>query len=84
VLDICELAVSLDPSNGAIRDSRGVALALTGKYDQAIQDFQAYVDWSKQNGRYDIDARQREEWIAALKRGQDPFSEQVLQSLRTP
>lgn len=84
VLDICELAVSLDPSNGAIRDSRGLALALTGKTDEAIEDFQAFVDWCKQNGCYDTSGRQREEWIAALKRGQNPFDEQLLQSLRNP
>jgi tetratricopeptide (TPR) repeat protein len=84
VLEICELAVSLDPSNGAFRDSRGLALALTGKTDKAIEDFQAFVDWCKQNGCYDTSGRQREEWITALKRGQNPFDEQLLQSLRNP
>jgi WD40 repeat protein len=84
VLEICELAVSLDPSNGAIRDSRGLALALTGSTAEAIEDFQAFVDWSKQNGYDDTEGRQREEWIAALKRDQNPFDEQLLQSLRNP
>ena len=82
VLDICELAVSLDPSNGAIRDSRGLALALTGKTDQAIQDFQAFVDWAGKYGSYVTEVKQREEWIAALKSGKNPFDEQTLQALR--
>ncbi|OGN72249.1 MAG: hypothetical protein A2X25_00880 [Chloroflexi bacterium GWB2_49_20] len=84
VLDICELAVAEDPSNGAIRDSRGLALALTGKTNEAIEDFQVFVDWSKQNGNYETDGRQREKWIAELRRGQNPFNEQLLQSLRNP
>ena len=82
VMNICELAVSEDPSNGGIRDSRGLALVLTGKTDEAIQDFQALVDWCKQNGCSDTLVSQREEWIAALKNGQNPFNEQLLQSLR--
>jgi WD40 repeat protein len=82
VLDICELAVSLDPSNGAIRDSRGLALALTGNTSQAILDFQTFIDWCRENGCYDTDGRVREEWIAALKGGQNPFDDQLLQSLR--
>jgi WD40 repeat protein len=84
VLDICELAVSLDLSNGAIRDSRGLALALTGKYAQAIQDFQTFIDWSKKNGQYETEGRKREEWIVALKSGKNPFDEKLLQSLRNP
>jgi hypothetical protein len=86
VLQACEDAVSLAPASQAAgnRDSRGLALALTGKADQAIEDFQTFVDWSKQNGFYDTDGRMREEWIAALKSGQNPFDGQVLQSLRNP
>jgi WD40 repeat protein len=86
VMPACERAVSLAPASqvAGFRDSRGFALALTGKTDKAIEDFQAFVDWSKQNGYYDADGRQREEWIAALKLGENPFDQQLLQSLRTP
>ncbi len=86
VMPACERAVSLAPANQAsgFRDSRGLALALTGQTDKAIEDFQAFVDWSMQNGYYDTDGRQREEWIAALKRGENPFDQQLLQSLRNP
>jgi WD40 repeat protein len=86
VLPACERAVSLAPASqvAGFRDSRGFALALTGQTDKAIEDFQAFVDWSKQNGYYDTDGRQREEWIAALKRGENPFDKQLLNSLRNP
>ncbi len=82
VLDICELAVSLEPSDAGIRDSRGLALALTGKFNEAIQDFQSMMDWCKKYGCSDTTGSQREQWITALKSGQNPFDEQTLQSLR--
>jgi WD40 repeat protein len=81
VADICELAVSQDPFNGDIRDSRGLALALTGKTNEAIQDFQAMVDWCKQNECSGTIVTQREQWIAALKSGKNPFDDQLLKSL---
>jgi tetratricopeptide (TPR) repeat protein len=85
VMPACERAVALAPESrlAGMRDSRGLALALTGKTDEAIPDFQALVDWCKQNGCYDTDGSQREQWIADLKSGKNPFNEQVLQSLLT-
>jgi WD40 repeat protein len=84
LMPACEGAVSLAPTSLAagFRDARGLALALTGKTAQAIEDFQAFVDWCKQNGYYDTYGRQREEWISALKLGQNPFDVQLLQSIR--
>jgi WD40 repeat protein len=82
VLSACERAVSLDPLPG-FRDSRGLARALTGDTKGAIEDFQAFVDWSKQNGKYDPDGKQREEWIASLKQGKNPFDQKTLDSLRS-
>jgi hypothetical protein len=35
----CEKAVELDSANGEIRDSRGVARAVTGDFTGAIEDF---------------------------------------------
>jgi tetratricopeptide (TPR) repeat protein len=86
VMPACDEAVSLASESlvAGFRDSRGLALALTGKTEKAIEDFQAFVDWSIQNGYYDSDGRQREEWIAALRRGENPFDQQLLQSLRNP
>ena len=63
----------LEPSNANIRDSRGLALAITGKTQAAIADFQALVDWCRQNGCSDTLGSQREQWIAALKSDQNPL-----------
>jgi hypothetical protein len=82
VMPACEEADSLSSSPG-FRDSRGLARALTGATKGAIEDFQAFVDWSKQNGLYDTQGKQREDWIAALQQGKNPFDQTTLDSLRS-
>jgi WD40 repeat protein len=81
VMDACERAVELAPDNGGFRDSRGVARALTGDYPGAIKDFKFYVEWSKENDRYDPDGLRREAWIAELEAGGHPFDEDTLAEL---
>jgi hypothetical protein len=82
VLDICDLAVTLSTYDPGVRDSRGLALALTGNTNEAIQDFQALLDWCKRYGCSDTTVSQREQWISIMKSGKNPFDEQTLQSLR--
>ena len=75
----CDLAVELDPSNGAVRDSRGVARALTGDFSGAIEDFQAFITWG-QGSSENIELRQ--EWVQALENGTNPIDEAVLEIIR--
>lgn len=78
VMQKCELAVQLDGSNPNIRDSRGLARALTGDLDGAIDDFQHFVDNST-----DYDAVQKRiAWIEELKIGINPFTPDLLESLK--
>jgi tetratricopeptide (TPR) repeat protein len=78
----CELAVELEPERGGIRDSRGLARALTGDFEGAIEDFQYYIAWGTTNreGRADLDLRRA--WIEALQQGINPFDEATLNALR--
>ncbi|NEP52090.1 MAG: hypothetical protein F6K65_26155, partial [Moorea sp. SIO3C2] len=78
VMDACEKAVAKDPENGGILDSRGLARALTGDTAGAISDFQAFVDWTNN----DKLKAQRQKWIDELQAGKNPFTEQLLESLR--
>ena len=78
VLDSCEKAVNLAPKNGNIRDRRGLARALTGDIQGAIEDFQAFVDWTSEDDR----KAQRQRWIEALRAGEDPFTPEELDRLR--
>jgi tetratricopeptide (TPR) repeat protein len=94
VLFACEKAVQLAPEDGTIRDSRGLARALTGNKSGAIEDFQAYIQWvdkflKEQTKLSDADKaqlnqlkRERQGWINALKAGKNPFTPEALKKLR--
>lgn len=73
----CETAVTLDPDNFHIRDSRGLARALAGDKRGAIEDFEAYVKKAE-----DADRRsERQAWIAALRQDKNPFTPKLLKTL---
>jgi WD40 repeat protein len=94
----CDRAVQLaKPENKAqFQDSRGLAQALTGKFSEAVEDFKAFVDWSKmEEGRdseSEADSRKmavwkqrresREAWIPQLLSGHNPFDAETLKTLR--
>lgn len=74
----CEKAVAFDPSHGEIRDSRGLARALTNNFKGAVEDFEAYIKLSDSSITRKT---QRQSWINDLKAGKDPFSDEVLESI---
>jgi tetratricopeptide (TPR) repeat protein len=79
-LPVCEQAVRLRPDAGAARDSRGLAKALTGDYEGAILDFQAFVD--SDDSKLIAGARPlREHWIEQLKEGENPFDAATLAAM---
>jgi hypothetical protein len=81
VLPACERAVQLAPETIPYRSNRGLARAFSGDIAGAIQDFQAYVEWSQQNGLYDELGSKRANWIAALQAGGNPFTPEILTNL---
>jgi tetratricopeptide (TPR) repeat protein len=78
----CDLAVQLDPS-GFSNDSRGLALALLGRYEEAAQDFRIFLDklGSEDIEGYNHYAPSRQLWIEVLEGGQNPFDAPVLRAL---
>jgi WD40 repeat protein len=82
VLDICELAVQLDETNGGIRDSRGLARALSGDLRGAIEDFTYFIDWYSQYDPNSPKIALRLDWIRALEAGSNPFDAATLEALR--
>jgi tetratricopeptide (TPR) repeat protein len=75
----CEKAINLAPNNVYIRDSRGIARALTGDKTGAIEDFQAFVNSFGISPKY---KEKRQGWIKELKAGNNPFPDEVLQELQ--
>ena len=77
VLEACEKSVTLAPEEEEVIESRGVARALTGNIEGAINDFQLSIEWTDN----DRDRLKRQEWIQSLKAGKNPFTPEVLSGL---
>ena len=83
MLEACGTAVALAPSDGDYHDSRGLARPLTGDTTGAVEDFEAFIAWEKQQQEPDTNAiTQRQQWIADLKAGRQPFDKATLEQLR--
>ncbi len=78
VLPACERAVALaDEWKYWAHDSRGLARALTGDVEGAIVDFEVFIAETA----YDDGRAVRQGWIDALRRGENPFTPEVLRAL---
>ncbi len=85
MLDACDTAVKLAPEDGNIRDSRGLARALTGDVSGAIADFEfAIAQWKATVASAKLIAT-RTQWVEVLRAGTDPkavFDAATLEGLR--
>lgn len=83
-LEYCERAIELR-AEPYIHDSRGVVYALLGDYGNAIVDFTIFVNYyekSYPDQRFPA-VEQRKAWIKTMQAGDNPFTEEVLDALRT-
>ncbi len=78
VLPACDKAVALAPEDGNIRDSRGLARALTGDTQGAITDFEAYIAQTEDKDR----KAQRQRWVKDLQAGKNPFTDAEIKKLQ--
>lgn len=84
VMPACERAVQLVPADNPlmaaqVRDSRGVARALTGNLRGAAEDFTFFLAHWKEGD--DLRVR-RLAWLDSLKAGRNPFDKATLKALR--
>jgi tetratricopeptide (TPR) repeat protein len=89
VLTACEHAITQaeNVQKDRWRGRRGVARALTGNIEGAIEDLQLYVDWAKRQEWASEDWGQtwlmkRQRWIKTMQAGENPFTPEVLEKLR--
>ena len=83
-LPYCDLALEYDP-DGPYHDSRGLANAVMGHEDEAIEDFRTFLDWvdtSVKETCRPYYRPSRESWIATLQSGGNPFDDETLRELR--
>ncbi len=81
VLNACEQAVKNSDGDVVYRDARGLARALSGNTADALEDFRFVVAESLNEAEGD-EVLQRVRWIDGLERGENPFTEAELDSLR--
>jgi tetratricopeptide (TPR) repeat protein len=77
VMFACERAMDLSPEDWNIRDSRGVARAMTGDVKGAIEDFQEYIKKAKDT----VKKSQRQRWVDTLRAGEEPFTDEEIKTL---
>jgi WD40 repeat protein len=89
----CNKAGDLEPDNGRFHTSRGVSLAMLHRGEEAIRDFQVFLDWVEANkgmrwaaaspmhSWLESEKQRHEQWIGALRSGHDPFTPELLQAL---
>ena len=83
-LPYCERALNVDPDYSLAYDSRGLAYAMLGDYEKAIEDFKRFLNWldSQPSHTYDRYGPKRERWVESLSKGENPFDEAELLALR--
>jgi len=74
--------LALSKRKEEVRVARGLARAMTGEYPGAIEDFEAYVKWSKISNEYGGFEQEVEKWLHAMEAGKNPFDEATLEALR--
>lgn len=70
VMFACNRAVGIG-TNPEYHDSRGVALALTHRYEEAIEEFEGFLASPTMP---EAEKVTRRHWVEQLKKGQNPFS----------
>lgn len=82
-LPYCDRAVELD-TTAFSHDSRGIAYAQLGRFDEAAAEFRAFLSWleGQPASEYERYGPQRNAWLEALDAGRNPFDSDTLEQLR--
>jgi hypothetical protein len=85
VLPACDQAVdsASEKQKGQFQNSRGMVLALVGRTEEAIEAFETFRDWAKENNWSEQYRISRDNWIDKLRAGEQPFDAETLKGLRT-
>jgi len=82
VMFACDKAVAMSGNSGNIRDTRGVARALNGDIQGAMEDFEAYLGQTYPEQRLEQLKAKRRQWVAELRKGKNPFTPEEVEALK--
>jgi WD40 repeat protein len=82
VLPLCEHAVDMEPMSATGREGRGMARAITGDYAGAMEDYRFFIAFGAEQGFSHEYILQREQWLAELEAGTNPFTPELLEMLK--
>jgi tetratricopeptide (TPR) repeat protein len=80
VLPFCDKAVALNPGFAMYRYYRGIARAVAQDLAGAAEDLEQFAAMSEPG--WEEQVAQAPAWVEALRRGENPFTEEVLAQLR--
>lgn len=73
-LELSSCALQLSPDNPNYHDTRGVALALAGRREEAIAEFEYFIKHAEGIERFANVIPLRRTWVEMLRTGKDPFT----------
>ena len=73
-LNLSSCALRLAPNDPNYHDTRGLALALSGRRDVAIAEFEFFIENAQGIERFARNINIRREWIETLRTGGAPFA----------
>ena len=64
--------------------ARGLAYAMLGNHEKAIDDFTKFLEWlgTQSSDTYSKYGPRRQRWVESLSKGENPFDEAELLALR--
>jgi WD40 repeat protein len=84
VLDACDQGLARDPNYGNLHYNRGIVRATNGDATGAIEDFERFMDWAPGHPDADLQISRSMAWIAQLRAGHNPFSEETATPVNAP
>ena len=76
-LQLSSCALSLAPNDPNYHDTRGLALALSGRREEAIAEFDYFIDRAWGIDQFARTIALRRKWIATLRSGGNPFADGI-------
>jgi WD40 repeat protein len=76
-VELSSCALQLSPDNPNYHDTRGVVLALAGRREEAIAEFEYFIKHAESIERFANVIPVRRTWVEMLRTGKDPFTSDI-------